>query len=407
MSDQLDRREFLRQGAIATLSLGALGLPSVAARAGEPPPERFRSLGKTGLRISDISFGSGDTDDPDLIRYAFDRGVRSFDTAEGYPMGRGGTAERAIGEALKGKRDQVVLTSKVVAKAGFKAERIMRRLEGSLRRLQTDHVDIYLNHAVNDLGRLQNPEWFEFVERAKQQGKIRFSGMSGHAGRLLECLDVAIERELVDVILVAYNFGEDPSFYEKLTRSFDFVANQQGLAERIAKAHAKGIGVLTMKTLMGARLNDMRPHEKGDATFSQAAFRWVLSNPDVDGVVISMKNRALIDEYLVASGQTRPRPQDARLLRQYVALNGASYCRPACSSCESACPADVPVGEVLRARMYARDYGEPEKARATYAGLGAGAAPCLGCAGPCLAACPHGLAVPDLTRATHELLKQG
>ncbi|MGI9589740.1 MAG: aldo/keto reductase [Myxococcota bacterium] len=407
MADRLDRREFLRQGAIATLSLGALSLPSAPVRAAEPAPERFRTLGATGLRISDISFGSGGTDDPDLIRYAFDRGVRSFDTAEGYPMGRGGTAERAIGEALKGKRDQVVLTSKVVAKAGFRAERIMRRLEGSLRRLQTDHVDIYLNHAVNDLDRLQNPEWFEFVERAKQQGKIRFSGMSGHAGRLLACLDVAIERELVDVILVAYNFGEDPAFYEKLTRSFDFVANQQGLAERIAKAHGKGIGVLTMKTLMGARLNDMRPYEREGATFSQAAFRWVLSNPDVDGLVISMDSRERIDEYLVASGQAQRRQQDASLLRQYLARNGARYCRPSCSACESACPADVPVGEVLRARMYARDYDRLPMARATYATLGAGASACLGCSGPCLAACPHGLAVPDLTRATHELLAGG
>jgi predicted aldo/keto reductase-like oxidoreductase len=407
MSDRVDRREFLRKGAIATLSLGALGLPASPVRAGEPSGSRFRTLGRTGLRVSDISFGSGDTADPALVRYAFDRGVRSFDTAEGYPLGKRGAAERAIGQALAGKRDQVVLTSKIVTRSDTRAPRMMKRLEGSLRRLQTDHVDIYLNHAVNDLERLKNPEWFEFVARAKQQGKIRFSGMSGHAGRLRECLDAAIDEELVDVILVAYNFGEDPAFYEKLTRSFDIVANQEGLPDRLARAKAKGIGVLTMKTLMGARLNDMRPYEKGDGTFSQAAFRWVLSRPNVDGLVISMNSRELIDEYLVASGQAEPRPQDARLLRRYVALNGAAYCRPSCSSCESACPADVPVGEVLRARMYAVDYGDVAKGRATYTGLGEAAASCLGCSGPCLAACPHGLAVPGLTRATHELLKIG
>jgi predicted aldo/keto reductase-like oxidoreductase len=407
MTSRLDRREFLRQGALATLSLGALGLQGIDAQAADPPGSRIRTLGKTGLRISDISFGSGDTDDPDLVRHAFDRGVRLFDTAESYPLGHHGTAEKAIGQALAGKRDQVVITSKIVAPADMKWQRIMRRLEGSLRRLQTDHVDIYLNHAVNDLDRLLNPEWFEFVERAKKQGKIRFSGMSGHAGRLLECLDVAIERELVDVILAAYNFGEDPAFYEKLTRSFDMVANQQGLPERLTRAREKGIGVLTMKTLMGARLNDMRPYETGGATFAQAAFRWVLSNPNVDGIVISMKSRKGIDEYVAASGQTRPKQEDARLLRQYVALNSAAYCRPACSSCEAACPADVPVGEVLRARMYAEDYGDLSKGRQTYARLGAGASPCVGCSGPCLAACPHGLAVPDLTRATHELLGTG
>jgi predicted aldo/keto reductase-like oxidoreductase len=162
-----------------------------------------------------------------------------------------------------------------------------------------------------------------------------------------------------------------------------------------------------MKTLMGARLNDMRPYETGGASFAQAAFRWVLSDPKVDGLVVSMKTRAQIDEYRAASGQARPKQEDAALLRRYVALNSAAYCRPACSSCEAACPVDVPVGEVLRARMYARDYHDAAKARATYASLGAGAAACLGCAGPCLPACPHGLAVPDLTRATHELLGDG
>jgi predicted aldo/keto reductase-like oxidoreductase len=368
MTSRLDRREFLRQGAIATLSLGTLGLPAAGARAADSAGEGIRTLGRTGLRISDISFGSGSTDDPDLVRYAFDRGVTLFDTAEGYPLGRRGTAERAIGSALAGKRDQVVITSKIVARKGMKADRIMGRLEESLKRLGTDYLDIYLNHAVNDLERLQNPEWFEFVEQAKKQGKIRFSGMSGHAGHLLECLDVAIDRDLVDVILVAYNFGEDPSFYEKF---------------------------------------DMRPYETDGASFPQAAFRWVLSDPKVDGLVVSMKTREQIDEYRSASGQVRPKQEDAALLRRYVALNSAAYCRPACSSCEAACPVDVPVGEVLRARMYARDYGDAAKARATYASLGAGAAACLGCAGPCLAACPHGLAVPDLTRATHELLADG
>jgi len=57
-----------------------------------------------------------------------------------------------------------------------------------------------------------------------------------------------------------------------------------------------------MKTLMGARLNDMRPYERGGATFAQAAFRWVLSNPRVDGLIVSMNSREAIDEYLGASG---------------------------------------------------------------------------------------------------------
>ena len=96
--------------------------------------------------------------------------------------------------------------------------------------------------------------------------------MSGHAGRLVECVEYAAENELFDVMLLAQNFGEDPSFYDKMTRSFDFVANQSGLPGAMKKAKEKDIGIVAMKVLRGAKLNDMRPHEKGGATFAENRF---------------------------------------------------------------------------------------------------------------------------------------
>ena len=92
----------------------------------------------------------------------------------------------------------------------------MKSLDGSLQRLRTDRIDVYFNHAVNDVARLKNPEWYEFVSRAKAAGKIRFTGMSGHGGRLVECLDHALDHSLVDVILVGFNFGQDPAFHPAL-----------------------------------------------------------------------------------------------------------------------------------------------------------------------------------------------
>src|SRR5439155_1269795 len=240
---------------------------------------------------------------------------------------------------------------------------MMRSLEGSLRRLRTDYVDVYFNHAVNDVERLKNPEWHEFIARAKQAGKIRFVGMSGHAGRLIECLDYALDPNGVDVILVAYNFGQDPSFHPKFTGSFDFIARQPELPRVLQKAKARGVGVITMKTLMGARLNDMRPFERGGATFAQAAFRWVLSDKNVDALIVSMTGREQIDEYLGASGSRAAVSEDLPLLRRYAAMNGATYCRPGCGECLAACPLGVPIDEVLRARMYAVDYGRPDIAR--------------------------------------------
>ena len=286
---------------------------------------------------------------------------------------------------------------------------IMAALEGSLQRLQTDHVDVYFNHAVNDIERLTNPEWFEFAERAKQQGKIRFTGMSGHAGRLVEVLDHAIANDLVDVLLVAYNFGQDPAFYEGLTRSFDRIATHPGLPGVLARAKEKDIGVVAMKTLMGARLNDMRPYETGGATFAQAAFRWTLSSENVDALVISMTSEEQIDEFLGASGAGPDRASvshaDLGLLKRYAALNGTTWCRQACNDCEGACPYDVPIADVLRTRMYATDYQDVAFARSEYAELKVSAAACLSCSGePCRSACTHGLAIDTLCAPTHRML---
>ncbi len=405
----LRRREFLRRSVTATLGVGALGLRGWPALAeGEPGVQRYGTLGKTGLRISDISFGSGASKDPAVVSYAFDRGITYFDTAESYPLFEPGKAELAIGRALAGKRDKVVIATKTLAEAGDDRRVLMRRLEASLRRLRTDWIDVYFNHAVNELARLRNPEWHEFAAAAKKQGKIRFTGMSGHGGHLIECLNAAIDDDLVDVILAAHNFGQDPAFYERFTKSFDIVANQKGLPVVLARAHAKGVGVVVMKTLMGAKLNDMGPYRWEGSTTAQAAFRWVLQNPDVDGLIVSMNSRAQIDEYLGASGRGAVREGELRLLDRHLARSGGSYCRHGCGACAESCPEGVPIAEVLRTRMYATHYRDLPSARASYARLSAGAEACLSCAHQrCTGSCPYGLDVPGLTRSTPAVLGRG
>ena len=390
----MDRRRFLGVGAGVTAGLAGLG--SGAVRAAAPGIRRHVTLGNTGLRVSDISFGSSRSADPELVRHAVARGVTYFDTAESY---RGGRAEEAIGKALGAERDRYVIASKHKAWSGESRRQMMSALEGSLRRLRTDYVDIYFNHAVNDVRRLQNPEWAEFTDRAIRDGKIRFRGVSGHGSSLVECLDHALDHDLADVILLAYNFAQDPSFYEKMRAQLHFVALQPGLGRVIERASSQGVGLIAMKTLMGARINDMRPYESGDATFAQAAFRWVLSNPHVDGLVVSMTSTADIDEYVAASGSGPTGAADMHLLARYEALQGPRYCRSACSACEASCPSGVEIPEVLRTRMYDVDYRDSGLARADYAALGAGAGACLACAGtPCLNACPHGIPIPEFTR---------
>ena len=402
----IGRREFIRSGTLAGVGVGIATFTGVGSAAIPPNPEvrHYSPLGRTGMKISDISFGADrlSSGQEDLVLHAFDRGINYFDTAETY---RGGDSETALGRALRGKREKVFLTSKTLAWPDTNRAAMMRALEGSLRRLQTNYVDIYFNHAVNELERLKNAEWYEFAAQAKKQGKIRFTGMSGHAGHLTRCLDYAIDTGNFDVILCAYNFGQDPRFYQRFLGGFDMVARQPDLPRVIRKAKHQGMGVVVMKTLMGARLNDMRPFERDGATFAQAAFRWVLSDRDVDGLIVSMTDRARIDEYLGASGARTADDTDLRLLERYARDNGASYCRHGCDACAGSCPVGVPIADVMRTRMYAVDYGDLRLARDEYALLAADAAACLNCtAKPCAGACPHGLKIDAITGPTHRML---
>ncbi len=401
----LRRRDFLR-GAAVGLGLGLAPLRSAWADEATPGVRRRVRLGRTGLEIADVSFGASRLrDDEALVEHALARGINYFDTAESYTRGN---SETTLGRALKGHREQVVLASKQLTRVGMKPSDFMESLEGSLKRLQTDRIDIYFNHSVNSVGRIADPAWGEFIARAKEQGKIRFSGMSGHSGKLVDCLEHAIDHDLVDVILVAYNFGQDPRFYEKFTKGLDFVARQPELPRILEKARAKDIGVVAMKTLLGARLNDMRPYESGGATFAQAAFRWVLSSPLTDALIVSMQSPAQVDEYLGASGWTAPAVEDAALLERYLAAQSERQCRYGCSDCTDACSAGVPISDVLRARMYDRDYGDPALARETYAALSIDAGACAACLHTsCAKACGYGLSIPDLTRATHTALYRG
>lgn len=399
--DGLDRREFLRRSAATGVSLSLLPL---AAGAAEPPRvRRHVVLGRTGLRMPDIAFGASRLDgDEALVRHALERGIDYFDTAEGYTSGR---SEETLGRALAGVRERVTLASKTHCEAQTSVAELFRALEGSLRRLRTDRIDVYFNHAVNDPARLSNPAWGEFVERAKLQGKIRFSGMSGHGGRLAECLAHALEHDLVDVVLVAHNFGQDPAFYAQLTKSFDFVAVQPELPRLLALARRKEVGVIAMKTLRGARLNDLRAYEREGGTFAQAALRWVLAGPHADALVVTMKSPESVDEYLGASGARSVSRHDLLLLARYENANGATQCRQGCGLCLGACPEGVAIDEVLRTRMYAEDYADPALARGDYARLGRGAEACVGCAHrACLGACPYGIEIAGLTAATHRTL---
>ena len=104
---------------------------------------------------------------------------------------------------------------------------------------------------------------------------------------------------------------------------------------------------------------------------------------------------------MAASGSGVASHSDLNLLLAYAQKNGRTHCAHGCNVCESSCPDEVAISEVLRTRMYAEDYGLVDRARAEYAALEHNASPCLTCRDlSCLGTCPGGLDIPNLTRFT-------
>jgi len=161
-----------------------------------------------------------------------------------------------------------------------------------------------------------------------------------------------------------------------------------------------------MKTLKGAyntQLSDFTPSER--ESFPQAAFKWVLSNQDVSGLVVSISRFDQIDEYLYASGHPTT-PSDLALLEKYDHLIRQEYCRPGCGECLDQCPAGVRIDDILRYQMYARSYGRERQAIEKYARLpGADASQCAQCPAPCEAACPFEIPIRRRLIESHRELR--
>jgi predicted aldo/keto reductase-like oxidoreductase len=395
----MSRREFVRGtaalgGALAAGALPAGTLPTAAApasarEAGMP----YRTLGSTGLGVSEIGFGGYPIDDPDVILYALDRGINYIDTSNCY---RGGASERTIGEALKGRRDRFIVTTKWCPHhVGRPAKKqvFLDQLDASLKRLQTDHVDIVLNHEVGrnsdgrGLERLKNPEILEAFEAARRAGKVRFMGASGHDPDLMDVMHHAVDSGAFSVLLCRYSFLDYP--------------DQDRL---IARAAGKGVGFVAMKTLAGAKGADLEKFKDRHVTFRQAALRWVLSNRKVSNLVISINSRKQVDEYAAAADRPLTRA-DLDILREYAEKFSTQVCRFS-GACMEACPEDVRIADILRFSMYYHEYGQENRAVESYARLVASerAAHCLHCSGFCERACAYDLPIRTLMIRAHDTL---
>jgi hypothetical protein len=383
------RRNFLAAG----LALPAAGLASttssptpsaLAPQQAAPAPGKitYRVLGKTGLKVSTVGYGCMITSDPTVITRAADMGINYFDTSRNYSSGQN---ERMVGAALGAKRKDVFLSSKCDQKTGAG---ILAELETSLKELNTDHLDVWLLHGLGTAAQITD-DMVEAQRKAKQQGKVRFIGVSTHT--LPAIVDRVIEAKL-EVVQAQYNFAS---------------AAEWGPA--LDKLNQAGVGLVAMKVMAkvggrGRRGADAPPPPPArPANFAPAALKWVIKNPAIATTVPSMTDIDQLEQNFSVMAQQQFTDADQKILTARLQEITPYFCRM-CGTCAGQCPQGLPVGDMVRFVMYADGYGQFPLGREHFQRMSAEhqAVRCGQCPA-CVVQCPHGVTVAERMMRAQEL----
>lgn len=367
--------------------------------------------GKTGKMITRLGFGVlrlpseirgkelvyDEDKSVDVIRHAIDSGINYFDTA---PFYCGKRSQSILGRAIRGKRDQLYLSTKF----DTKDTELMVQFENSLAELGTDRIDFYHFWSMDlayfaDQG-LAKGGPLDQMTKLKEQGSIGHIAFSSHD----------TPKNIMEII----RRGEG---------RFEALLCQYNLLDRrnekvMAYAKSLGMGVSVMGPMGGGRLG--RPSELMDVlpggastASAETALRFVFSNPDVDIALSGMNTRVMIDENILAANDPRPlsdeEQQHIRAVVEEKKKLSDLYCT-ACNYCMP-CPAGINIPEVFKIYNYHRVYGITAYARQQYGLIGtdgdldfSNASACTGC-GLCEKHCPQKLSIREELKRAHEILQ--
>lgn len=385
-TDTNDRRRFLKMTAAGLA--GAALLPHTAeARTSKSGKVIYRTLGRTGVKLPIVSMGA--MKDEAMIKAGLTKGVQHFDTAHSYQQGKN---ETMLGEALKEQDlSQLFTVTKIVPDGmdrqtgligdDFTADKFLAMLDISLERLQMKSVDLLYVHAISARQAVMHPEVIKAVNMAKAQGKCKFIGVSTHKNEP-EVIRAAIEAEIYDVVLTAYNFKQD---------------HIDDLKAAIAEGAAKGIGFVAMKTMAGGFLDK----DKTQAVNTKAALKWALQNEHICTTIPSVATIDQLEESWSVMEKlklTKEEEQDLDFAREYAGL----YCN-ACNQCDGQCHKKLPIPEIMRSYMYTYGYREMGKAKELLATMGVINDPCSDCSS-CPVTCTKNFAVSEKVKAVSRLV---
>ncbi|MBI2423848.1 MAG: aldo/keto reductase [Candidatus Hydrogenedentes bacterium] len=346
LEHELNRRNFLK-GGVATGA--ALALGSTLAHAALPPAKTIqtvgklpeRAFGKTGHTLPIFAHGGSAMMASDIEKYGlelismeerikmvrkgYDIGIRYFDTARIY-----GESEHIMAEALKDVRENVYLASKVLV---GKPEEVRASVEGSLEQLQTAYIDGVQIHgpSIERLGRDGCMPLYEELVKLREEGLVRFIGITGHSR--FEEMYKLVSEGVFDTLLIEFGY---------MRKGYNTRHSLESLEWReltVAKASSLGMGILAMKVL-GANVFSHNaekvvpgfdPERRGQ--LARAAIRWVLNDSRVQLLNIGISMPSDIDRNLeIFTGDLALTNDDRMLLSEFA---GQAYKHPLISELET------------------------------------------------------------------------
>ncbi len=329
----------------------------------------YTILGKTGLKISRLGFGGIPIQKIDakgtreLFLQMKDAGINFVDTARGYTV-----SESYIGEALCGIREHFVLATKSMSRD---RDGMARDIETSLRNLKTDYIDLYQIHnpSMAQLDSVLSAGGaLEALQSAKSQGKILHIGITAH---LKEVFERALALDFAETVMFPYNIVET-----------------QG-EELIKKCAEKNIGFIAMKPLAGGAIEN-----------ATLAMRFIASNPDVTVIIPGMADKKEIEQNINAICDVTPLNESelCEIAKVREAL-GTAFCRR-CNYC-APCTVGINIPGVFLMDGYLSRYGLGDWAKARYEAMGKKASDCIGCA-ECESRCPYDLPIREMLKSAAE-----
>ncbi|MBR5538284.1 MAG: aldo/keto reductase [Clostridia bacterium] len=330
---------------------------------------QYVNLGKTGIKISRLGFGGIPIQriDADGTRKLFlqmkEAGINFVDTARGYTV-----SEEYIGYALEGMRGDFVLATKSMSRD---KEGMARDIDTSLKNLRTDHIELYQVHnpTLGDLEKaFSKGGAIEALMEAKAAGKIGHIGVTAHS---LEVFEKAISYDFVETVMFPYNIVETQG--EELMR----------------KCTEKGIAVIAMKPLAGGAIED-----------ATLALRFIAANQDVTVVIPGMADENEIAQNISAVCDDSPLNADELAEIDGIrATLGTHFCRR-CNYC-APCTAGISIYSMFLMEGYLSRYGLGDWAKARYGAMSKHASDCIGC-GVCETRCPYNLPIREMLKNVTE-----